>query len=89
MRDVAREAPRIRESRESLRTRFEAFLTALRTEPYDPATVAGLLQEQRTVALRRQDIGEQFLLQRLEEMSPAQRKEYADALEDSLRRLRQ
>lgn len=89
MRDVAREAPRIRESRESLRTRFEAFLTALRTEPYDPATVAGLLQEQRTVALRRQDIGEQFLLQRLEEMSPAQRKEYADALENSLRRLRQ
>lgn len=88
MRDVIREAPRIRESRESLRARFEAFLAALRAEPYDPAAVAALLKEQRDVALRRQDIGERLLLERLAEMTPDQRDAYATALERSFRRLK-
>lgn len=89
MQDVLREAPRIRESRESLRARFEAFLTALRAEPYDPNAVAELLKEQRDVALRRQDIGERLLLERLNTMTPEQRDAYATALERSFRRLRQ
>lgn len=88
MRDVAREAPRISESRESLRARFEAFLAALRSEPFDAAAVAGLLQDQRAVALGRQDIGERLLLERLAAMSPEQRQDYATALERSLRQLR-
>ena len=88
MRDVLREAPRIRESREDLRARFQAFLTALRTEPYDPSAVSALLLEQRGVALSRQDIGEKLLLKRLQEMSPEQRKDYADSLEHSFRRLK-
>ena len=89
MRDVTREAPRIRESRESLRARFEAFLTALRAEPFDAEVVAGLMREQRAVALGRQDIGERLLLERLEAMSPEQREDYAASLERSFRRLRQ
>ena len=89
IKDVAHETPRIRESRDDLRARFQAFLTELRTEPYDPAAVAALLQEQRGVALSRQDIGERLLLIRLEEMSPEERAKYADALERSFRRLRQ
>jgi uncharacterized membrane protein len=88
LRDVMRDAPRIRESRENLRARFEALLGALRADPFDTALVAALLDEQRDVALRRQDIGEGFLLQRLEAMTPEERKTYADRLETSLRRLR-
>lgn len=88
MRDVRREAPRILESRENLRARFEAFLEALRADPYDPSIVSALLREQREVALRRQDIGESLLLERLEAMSPEERQAYADALEKSFTRLR-
>ena len=89
LRDVMREAPRIRESREGLRARFEAFLSALRADPYDPNAVAGLLKDQRAAALRRQDIGERLLLERLEAMTPEQREDYASALERSFRPLRQ
>lgn len=89
LRDVMREAPRIRESRESLRVRFDAFLDALRADPYDPAVVADLLKEQRSAALARQDIGERLLLERLEDMTTEQREDYAAALERSFRRLRQ
>ena len=88
MREALQEAKSIRESRQALRARFEAFLEALRADPYDPARVESLMKEQRNVALRRQDIGETMLLNRLEEMSPEQRLEYADALEHSLRRLK-
>lgn len=88
LQDVMRETPRIRESRENLRARFEAFLGALRTEPFDAELVAGLLSQQRSVALRRQDIGEELLLQRLDAMTPEERRAYADRLESSLRRLR-
>lgn len=87
LRDVMREAPRIRESRDSLRARFQAFLAALRADPYDPSAVAALLQQQRQVALQRQDIGERFLLQRIEAMTPQEREDYASALERSFRRL--
>lgn len=89
LRDIARESPRLRESRETLRARFEAFLAALRAEPYDSASVAALLKDQRAAALRRQDIGEQFLLERLQSMTPQQRVAYADALERYLKRPRQ
>ena len=88
LRDIAREAPQLRESRESLRARFSAFLTALRADPYDASTVAALLKDQREVALTRQDIGERMLLDRLDAMSAEERNAYADALEKSFRRLR-
>lgn len=88
LRDAMREAPRIRESRENLRARFDAFLGALRAEPFDTDLVADLLDQQRSVAQRRQDIGEGLLLERLAAMTPAERRAYADRLESSLRRLR-
>lgn len=88
IRDMAREAPRIRESRDSLRTRFNAFLEALRADPYDTDRVAALLRDQRDAALRRNEMGEQLLLERLAAMTPDQRRAYADALETSLKRLK-
>ena len=86
IRDAMNEAPRIRESRENLRTRVDAFLSALRADPYDPEAVAALLQQQRDIALRRQDIGEQLLLKRLTLMTNDQRAAYAEALEAALKR---
>lgn len=88
MQDVLRDAPRIRESRESLRGRLEAFLAALRAEPYQSEVVAKLLKDQRDVALKRLDIGERLLLERLDSMTSEQRDDYANALERSFKRLR-
>lgn len=88
LRDMGREARSIRESRETLRARLEAFLQALRADPFDPLAVQALMREQRSAALRRQDIGEKLLLDRLSEMTPEQRDAYAAALEQSFRRLR-
>lgn len=88
LKEIARDAPKIRKSREKLKARFDAFLAALRADPYDPEAVAKLMQEQRSAALRRQDIGEALLLQRLEAMTTEERAAYADALEKGLGRQR-
>ena len=86
--DIKRDAPRIRESRKDLRARFEAFLSALRADPFDTGEVQRLLEAQRQVARGRLEFGETLLLRRLEEMSAEERAAYADRLERSLRRLR-
>lgn len=80
------EAASLRQNREELRVRFESLLTALRAEPFDAETVRGLMREQREIAVRRQEIGERILLERLGEMTPAERNAYADRLDRSLRR---
>ena len=86
--DVRRESKKIRENRESLRARFDAFLTALRADPFVPEDVQRLLQDQRRVAQGRQELGEGLLLNRLSEMNAAERSEYAARLEDSMKALR-
>lgn len=86
--DLRREAPRIRENRENLRARVEAFLAALRSDPFDAEEVRRLLSEQRSVAQGRQELGEVLLLNRLETMSADERATYADRLEKGLRNLR-
>ena len=85
-RALAREAEPLRTNRAELRQRFEALLSALRAETFDRASVERLIADQRTAASRRQEIGEAALLQFLEEMSPAERRAYADRLDRSLRR---
>lgn len=80
------EAASLSQNREELRARFEAFLAALRADPFDASTVAGLLGEQRQIGAQRQAIGEKLLLERLSEMSTEERQAYADRLDKSLRR---
>ncbi|MGI9393616.1 MAG: periplasmic heavy metal sensor [Boseongicola sp.] len=88
MKAIGAERGRLRENREALRARFEALLGALNADPFDPEAVAKLLQEQRTVAIRRQQIGESLLIERLKSMTPAERADYSDRLAHALRRLR-
>ncbi len=86
--DVLRNRQQIRENRESLRQRFEAFLVALRADPFQPEEISRLMAEQRDTAVKRQEFGETLLLNRLQSMTPQQRADYADALEEALRGLR-
>ena len=74
-----------RPSREQLRAQFASVLEALRAQPFDPARVADLLAQQRDIGLKRQDLGQRLLLQRLETMSDAERSAFADRLEEGLR----
>lgn len=88
LKDLGDQGPRIRENRESLRARFDAFLTALRSDPFQPDEVRRLLSEQRGVAQGRQELGEELLLNRLQDMSAEERAAYADRLEKNLRNIR-
>ncbi len=85
-RALAREAEPLRTNRAELRQRFEALLSALRAETFDRAAVERLIADQRVAASRRQEIGEAALLHFLEEMTPEERRAYADRLDRSLRR---
>jgi len=86
--DIRKDDIRIRDSRESLRERFQAFLSALRADPFDPDQVTKLLAEQREAAIGRQEIGELLLMKRLTAMTAQQRATYADRLEESLKRFK-
>lgn len=86
--DILRDPERFREGRDGLRQRFDAFLAALRADPFVPGDVKRLLAEQSEVAIGRQKIGEDLLVQRLESMSGEERAAYADRLEDMARRFK-
>ncbi len=86
--EIREKAPRFRESRENLRQRVEAFLAALRADPFNAEDVGRLMQEQRQAARGRQELGEVLLLNRLAAMTASERSAYADRLEKSLKNLR-
>lgn len=88
VRDALSSRDRVRESREALKQRFDAFLAALRADPFDAEEVARLLGDQRQAAVRRQELGEELLLRRLVSMSAEERAKYADTLEERLRSFR-
>lgn len=87
-RDAIANRDRVRESRASLQIRLDAFLAALRAEPFDRDQVARLMTDQRQAAIMRQELGEELLLNRLSGMSTEDRSAYADALEERLQRFR-
>lgn len=83
---LRREAGPLRANRQELRERFDGLLAALRADSFDRAAVEALLAQQRQAGLRRLEIGEDAILDRLEEMSAEERRAYADRLDRSLRR---
>lgn len=83
---ILREAGSFRENRKKLREKFEAILTTLRADPYDPSELERLLTEQRQRLTERQALGQSLLLEQLAGMSAAERLSYADALDKALRR---
>ena len=56
------------------------------TTPFDAATVGQRLSRQREVFNQRWELGQHLLLQRLTEMSAAERVEYAERLREVLSR---
>ena len=86
LRDAMRgEEGSFRENRARIRSQFEAILTALRADPYDPAEVERLVVAQQDRISERQTLGKRILLDRIEVMSPAERVAYADKLATALK----
>lgn len=85
-RAIKRDAGSFRENRVALRRQFEAFLAALRADPFDAAEVGRLIADQQSRIGERQALGRRLLLERIEAMSAAQRAAYADALDKALHR---
>lgn len=85
--DALRNRDQLRENRQALARRLGDFLDALEAEEFDEATIRGLLSEQRGAAIRRQEIGEALLIERLSAMSRDERRAYAERLRENFRRL--
>lgn len=78
--------PEARTDRREMRAEFDVLLAALRAEPFDPAALDQALQ---AVARRNADLlatGRELVAERLKAMDGAERADFADRLEDGLRR---
>lgn len=65
---------------------FQAVSQALRAQPFDPATLAELLQQQAQSTADLQAALQEQWLERVTNMSDAQRSVYADRLEEVVKR---
>ena len=87
-REIIQNRDRLRENRDDLKRRVEGILDELRSPDFDRGRLSELLDEQRRLAVSRQEFGEDLLLDRIEAMSPEDRRAYADRLGDALSRFR-
>ena len=66
---------------------IRSFLSALKADPFDPTAIEALFAEQQQRASAGMAAGQQALLEQLESMSPSERAEFADRIENRLRRV--
>lgn len=75
-------------SRAQIRAEFISVLQALRSTPYDGAKVEAILTRQMQAGIERQELGQNMLIERLANMTDAERAAFADRLEEGLKRHR-
>ena len=76
----------IRADRSEMREDLQAVLAALRTQPFDVATLRAALARGTERAAERQVLGQTLLLAHLESLTAAERAALADRVEQSLKR---
>ncbi|MEM8787368.1 MAG: periplasmic heavy metal sensor [Pseudomonadota bacterium] len=84
--DVRANRADFRAAHRALRRSRAEFLTALRTEPFSPETVAEVFDTQAEVWNGLGQASRQILIERIAAMTPEARAAFADNLEKSLRR---
>lgn len=72
--------------RQALNREFSDILAALRAEPFDPQAVAAVLDAQQARVTARIEAGRDALVESLAQMSPAERAQFADRLEERVSR---
>lgn len=78
--------PDLRDMRRQMRSDFNGLLEALRAEPFDAAKLRAAMAGQSDRMAERLTLGRDLLVERIEAMTPEARVEFADRLEDRLRR---
>ena len=68
--------------RQDMREDMTNLAAAIRTEPWDSAAAAGLLESQGQRMAERLALGRQLLLERIGAMSPSDRAAFADRIDD-------
>jgi len=66
---------------------MDRLIAALSADPWDEAAVRDELAGMRARTLRRMELGEQVMLDRLETMTPADRRAYAERLRERTERM--
>jgi uncharacterized membrane protein len=84
--DLMGRAGEFRTSREAAQEEFEALLSTLRADPFDPAAMTAALTAIETRNAERLELGRSLIETRLIEMSVEERMAFADRLEKGLRR---
>jgi uncharacterized membrane protein len=85
MRDLRQDGRLQLPSRGDRNRNLAQLVSALRTEPFDPASLSALLNGQRDRALSVQATTQDALINRIAAMTPAARAAFADRLEAELR----
>ena len=85
---IGRSRGEFTDSREQMRTHVTAMLDVLRAAPFNQARLRNLLVETQTGMFHRQQLGTEAVLAEIASMSDAERAEFADRLENALRRMR-
>ncbi|WP_457648211.1 periplasmic heavy metal sensor [Profundibacter sp.] len=83
-----REVGSLRENLPQIRETFQALILALQAEDYDRDAVHGLIAEQQAMGLKRQQVGQRLLLERLDSMTVEERRAFAKRLQRTLRHRR-
>jgi uncharacterized membrane protein len=81
-------SPGFRDMRREVRQDFSRLVGALRAEPWDASAVEAVIDAQTTRTAERLDLGRRLLIERIVQMSPEQRRAFADRIEAAPRRER-
>lgn len=85
-RSFVRNARELRGTRQEMRALGRQVVEALRAEPFDPASVRALLDQQIALSQGLQTKGRTLLVEQIEAMTPQARIAFADRLEAMLKR---
>lgn len=83
---AAHEGLSFREAMRTARAEQTAIIAALRSEPWDRAAIETVMTQIRDRAEARMDLGGRLVLERLDKMSPQERRDLADRMEAQSRR---
>jgi len=85
---LRREVGSLRENLPKIQETFQTLILALQAEEYDRDAVHGLIAEQQALGLKRQQVGQRLLLERLDSMTVEERRAFAKRLQRTLRHRR-
>lgn len=74
------------ENRKRLESEFQAMLSALRADPFDPEALLSNMSQQSERMRQRGELARTVLVERIGRMSMSERHEFADRIEKSVRK---